>query len=54
MKKRIGILSFLIGTCLMLPGCLKKKTDDKKEKAKKTALVKRVIQKEMIEDTQNS
>jgi len=53
MKKNLAILSLALGALIVLPGCLKKK-DEKKAKAKKTALVKRTLQKEMIEDTTQS
>ena len=52
MKKRLVVLALSIGALIALPACRKK--EDKKAKAKKTALVKRTLQKEMIEDTERS
>lgn len=54
MKNRSTLFVFSLCSLFALPGCLKKKQEEKKEVVKKTASVKRVLQKEMIEDTQNS
>ena len=47
MKKHIAFLALCVGTLVALPGCGKK--EEKKEKAKKVALEKTRVRKEVIE-----